>query len=141
MHRIFILSGIITLSLDARPALAIEVGDMFHVSNGVERTVTKIITRNKNGVELQAQILKPNASEHCEHFQMLKPGSKAMNKCVAKTIGKSEKYKVVCQKPAITTGGVTYRPSDPQQLPYPWNANNKANEIIKGEDLFEKACD
>ena len=101
----------------------------------------KSITRNKNGVDLQAQILNVSARGHCEHFQMLKPGSKAMNQCVAKTIGKPEKYKVVCQKPAITTGGATYRPSDPQQLAYPWSAINKANEIIKGEHRFEKACD
>ena len=141
MRRMIMLSGVITISLVAQPASAIEVGDMFHVSNGIERTVTKIIKRDKNGVELQARILKANAREHCEQFQMLKPRSKAMIRCVAKTIGKPEGYRVVCPKPAITTDGVTYRPSDPQKLYYPWNAINKANVIIKGEDLFEKACD
>ncbi len=141
MRRMIILSGVITISLVARPALAMEVGDMFHVSNGIERTVTKIIKRDKNGIELRARILKANAREHCEQFQMLKPGSKAMIRCVAKTTGKPERYKVICPKPAITTDGVTYRPSDPQKLSYPWNAINHANLIIKGEDLFEKACD
>lgn len=141
MHRLNILSGLITLLIVAQPAAAVEIGDMFHVSNGVERTVTKIITRNKNGVDLQAQILKANAREHCEHFQMLQPGSKAMTRCVAKTIGKPERYKVVCPKPAITVAGVTYRPADPHELAYPWNAINKPHEIIKGEDLFKKACD
>jgi len=140
MRRTITLSGLITLSLFAQPALAIEVGDMFHVSNGFERTVTKIIKRDKHGVELRAHILNAHAREHCEHFQMLKPGSKPMTRCLAKTIGKPARYKVVCPKPAITTGGMTYRPSDSHQLAYPWNAINKANEIIKGEDLFKKAC-
>ena len=141
MRRMIILSGVITIPLVTLPALAIDVGDMFHVSNGIERTVTKIIKRDKNGVELQARILTANAREHCEQFQMLKPGSKAMIRCEAKTIGKPERYRLVCPKPAIAIDGVTYRPSDPQKLSYPWNAINKANVIIKGEDLFEKACD
>jgi hypothetical protein len=141
MRRIIILSGVLTVSLVAPPASALEVGDRFYVSNGVERTVTKIIRRDKNGVAVQAQILMPNAREHCENFQMLKPGSQAMTSCVARTIGKPERYDVVCTKPSITTHGVTYHPSDPQKHSYPWNALNKANEIIKGEDLFEKACD
>ena len=141
MRHIIILSGVMTVALVAPPASALEVGDRFYVSNGVERTVTKIIRRDKNGVAVQAQILKPNAREHCENFQMLKPGSKAMTSCVAKTIGKPERYDVVCTNPSITTNGVAYRPSDPQKRSYPWNALNKANGIIKGEDLFEKACE
>jgi hypothetical protein len=141
MRRIIILSGVLTVSLVAPPASALEVGDRFYVSHGVERTVTKIIRRDKNGVAVQAQILMHNAREHCENFQMLKPGSQAMTSCVAKTIGKPERYDVVCTKPSITTNGVTYRPSDPLKRSYPWNALYKANEMIKGEDLFEKACE
>ena len=124
----------------AQCASAIEVGDTFYVSNGIDRTVTKIVKNDGLAVELVAQVLKANAAESCENFMMVKPNTKEMNSCIAKTIGKPERYKVSCLKPAITTGGITYRPSDPEDTSDPWNAVNKRNLIMKGEDLFEKAC-
>lgn len=124
----------------AQCASAIEVGDTFYVSNGIDRTVTKIIKNDGLAVELVAQVLKANAAESCENFMMVKPNTKEMDKCVARTIGKPERYKISCVKPGIITGGVTYRPSDPDEPTDPWKAVNKSNLIIKGQDLFEKAC-
>ena len=124
----------------AQGASAIEVGDTFYVSNGIGRTVTKIIKNDGLVVELVAQVLKVNAAESCRNFMMLKPNTKIMNSCIAKNTGEPERYKVACLKPAITTGGVTYRPSDPYKSGYPWKAGDKSNLTLKGEDLFERAC-
>ena len=122
-------------------AFAAAVGDTFYISNGVERTITKIILDDGEFVELTAQILKANAAESCENSMMLKPNTNEMNKCINKTIGKPERYKITCGKPAITTGGITYRPSRPNgDTTDPWFATNKKNLMIKGENLFEKAC-
>jgi hypothetical protein len=123
-----------------QPASAMEKGDTFYVSNGIERTVTKIIKDDGNKLELIAQILKDNAIAYCETSLDIERYTKEMNKCVARTIGKPERYKIVCKDPSITTGGISYRPTDPDDPMLPWIAEGKQSYIIKGHDLFFKVC-
>ena len=140
MRSVVISAIAVLIATFARPSLAFEIGDTFYISNGIERTITKLVQGKWEFIEIEAQVLKKNAIESCENFMMIKPNTKELDKCVARTIGKPERYKVFCEKPAIITGGVTYRPSRGDETSDPWKAVNNPNLIIKGQNLFELIC-
>ena len=69
------------------PARAIEVGDVFFVSNGTGNTVINIVKRSADSVDLIAQSLRANAAEYCERYEQLKPLSEKLLECVRQNIG------------------------------------------------------
>jgi len=56
---------IMLTALLIQPAAAIEVGDVFFVSNGTGNTVISIMRRHEDSVDLVAQSLQANAAEYC----------------------------------------------------------------------------
>jgi hypothetical protein len=133
--------SIIALALLAtllvQPARAIEVGDVFFVSNGTGNTVTSIVKRDADGIELIAQSLQVNAAEYCERYEQLKPLSAKMRECLRQNRGQPRRFKVVCRTKTIVTDTGSYRPGGSGG---PWLSVANANWIIQGDDLYGQAC-
>ena len=119
------------------PACAIEVGDVFFVSNGTGNTVINIVKRSADSVDLIAQSLRANAAEYCERYEQLKPLSEKLLECVRQNIGKPRGFKVICNTRTIITDSVSYRPGSSGG---PWVSVANPNLIMQGDDLYEQTC-
>ena len=120
-----------------QPAAAIEVGDVFFVSNGTGNTVISIMRRHEDSVDLVAQSLQANAAEYCERYQQLKPQSAKMHECIRQNTGQPRSFKVICRTSTIITDSGSYRPSSSGG---PWLSVANPNWIIQGDDLYEQTC-
>jgi hypothetical protein len=120
-----------------QPAAAIEVGDVFFVSNGTGNTVISIMRRHEDSVDLVAQSLQANAAEYCERYQQLKPQSAKMHECIRQNTGQPRSFKVICRTRTIITDSGSYRPSGSGG---PWLSVANPNWIIQGDDLYEQTC-
>ncbi len=120
-----------------QPVRAIEVGDVFFVSNGTGNTVTSIVMRDSEGVELVAQSLQVNAAEYCERYEQLKPLSAKMRDCIRQNKGEPRRFKVVCRTRTIITDTGSYRPGASGG---PWLSVANPNWILQGDDLYEQTC-
>lgn len=120
-----------------QPVRAIEVGDVFFVSNGTGNTVTSIVKRDSEGVELVAQSLQVNAAEYCERYEQLKPLSAKMRDCIRQNKGEPRRFKVVCRTRTIITDTGSYRPGASGG---PWLSVANPNWILQGDDLYEQTC-
>ena len=119
------------------PARAIEVCDVFFVSNGTGNTVINIVKRSADSVDLIAQSLRANAAEYCERYEQLKPLSEKLLECVRQNIGKPRGFRVICRTSTIITDSVSYRPGSSGG---PWVSVANPNLIIQGDDLYEQTC-
>ena len=119
------------------PARAIEVGDVFFVSNGTGNTVINIVKRNADSVDLIAQSLRANAAEYCERYEQLNPRSAKMRECMKQNTGESRSFKVICRTRTIITDSGSYRPSGSGG---PWVSVANPNWIMQGDDLYEQTC-
>ena len=120
-----------------QPAAAIEVGDVFFVSNGTGNTVISIVRHEADSVDLVAQSLKANAAEYCERYVQLKPHSAKMRECTKQNTGEPRSFKVICRTRTIITDSGSYRPSASGG---PWVSVANPNWIIQGDDLYEQTC-
>ena len=120
-----------------QPAAAIEVGDVFFVSNGTGNTVISIMRRHEDSVDLVAQSLQANAAEYCERYQQLKPQSAKMHECIRQNTGQPRSFKVICRTRTIITDSGSYRPSGSSG---PLLSVANPNWIIQGDDLYEQTC-
>ena len=120
-----------------QPVRAIEVGDVFFVSNGTGNTVTSIVKRDADGIELIAQSLQVNAAEYCERYEQLKPLSAKMRDCIRQNKGEPRRFKVVCRTRTIITDTGSYRPGASGG---PWLSVANPNWILQGDDLYEQTC-
>ena len=120
-----------------QPAAAIEVGDVFFVSNGTGNTVISIMRRHEDSVDLVAQSLQANAAEYCERYEQLKPQSAKMHECIRQNTGQPRSFKVICRTRTIITDSGSYRPSGSGG---PWLSVANPNWIIQGDDLYEQTC-
>jgi hypothetical protein len=120
-----------------QPAAAIEVGDVFFVSNGTGNTVISIMRRHEDSVDLVAQSLQANAAEYCERYQQLKPQSAKMRECIRQNTGQPRSFKVICRTRTIITDSGSYRPSGSGG---PWLSVVNPNWIIQGDDLYDQTC-
>jgi hypothetical protein len=120
-----------------QPARAIEVGDVFFVSNGTGNTVINIVKRSADSVYLIAQSLRGNAAEYCERYEQLKPLSEKMLECTKQNIGKPRGFKVICNTRTIIIDSVSYRPGTSGG---PWVSVANPNLIMQGDDLYEQTC-
>ena len=132
-----ISSYIMFSALLIQPAAAIEVGDVFFVSNGTGNTVISIMRRHEDSVDLVAQSLKVNAAEYCERYEQLKPQSAKMRECIRQNTGQPRSFKVICRTSTIITDSGSYRPSGSSG---PWLSVANPNWIIQGDDLYEQTC-
>ena len=132
-----ISSYIMLNALLIQPAAAIEVGDVFFVSNGTGNTVISIMRRHEDSVDLVAQSLQANAAEYCERYQQLKPQSAKMHECIRQNTGQPRSFKVICRTRTIITDSGSYRPSGSGG---PWLSVANPNWIIQGDDLYEQTC-
>ena len=132
-----ISSYIMLNALLIQPAAAIEVGDVFFVSNGTGNTVISIMRRHEDSVDLVAQSLQANAAEYCERHQQLKPQSAKMRECIRQNTGQPRSFKVICRTSTIITDSGSYRPSSSGG---PWLSVANPNWIIQGDDLYEQTC-
>jgi hypothetical protein len=120
-----------------QPAVAIEVGDVFFVSNGTGNTVISIVRHEADSIDLVAQSLKANAAEYCERYVQLKPLSAKMRECTKQNTGEPRSFKVLCRTRTIITDSGSYRPSASGG---PWVSVANPNWIIQGDDLYEQTC-
>jgi len=120
-----------------QPAGAIEVGDVFFVSNGTGNTVISIVRRDADSVNILAQSLKANAAEYCERYEQLNPRSAKMRECMKQNTGEPRSFKVICRTRTIITDSGSYRPSTTGG---PWMSVANPNWIIQGDDLYEQTC-
>jgi len=120
-----------------QPAAAIEVGDVFFVSNGTGNTVISIVRHEADSVDPVAQSLKANAAEYCERYVQLKPHSAKMRECTKQNTGEPRSFKVICRTRTIITDSGSYRPSASGG---PWVSVANPNWIIQGDDLYEQTC-
>jgi len=120
-----------------QPAAAIEVGDVFFVSNSTGNTVISIMRRHDDSVDLVAQSLKANAAEYCERYEQRKPQSAKMRECIRQNTGQPRSFKVICRTRTIITDSGSYRPSGSGG---PWLSVANPNWIIQGDDLYEQTC-
>jgi hypothetical protein len=120
-----------------KPAAAIEVGDVFFVSNGTGNTVISIMRRHEDSVDLVAQSLQANAAEYCERYEQLKSQSAKMHECIRQNTGQPRSFKVICRTRTIITDSGSYRPSGSGG---PWLSVANPNWIIQGDDLYEQTC-
>ena len=132
-----ISSYIMLNALLIQPAAAIEVGDVFFVSNGTGNTVISIMRRHEDSVDLVAQSLQANAAEYCERYQQLKPQSAKMHECIRQNTGQPRSFKVICRTRTIITDSGSYRPSGSGG---PWVSVANPNWIIQGDDLYDQTC-
>ena len=120
-----------------QPAAAIEVGDVFFVSNSTGNTVISIMRRHDDIVDLVAQSLQANAAEYCERYEQLKPQSAKMHECIRQNTGQPRSFKFICRTRTIITDSGSYRPSGSG---VPWLSVANPNWIIQGDDLYEQTC-
>ena len=132
-----ISSYIMLTALLIKPAAAIEVGDVFFVSNGTGNTVISIMRRHEDSVDLVAQSLQANAAEYCERYEQLKSQSAKMHECIRQNTGQPRSFKVICRTRTIITDSGSYRPSGSGG---PWLSVANPNWIIQGDDLYEQTC-
>ena len=118
-----------------QPARAIEVGDVFFVSNGTGNTVINIVKRSADSVDLIAQSLRGNAAEYCERYEQLKPLSEKILECTKQNIGKPRSFKVICSTRTIITDSGSYRPGTSVG---PWASVANPNLIMQGDDLINR---
>jgi len=115
------------------PARAIEVGDVFFVSNGTGNTVINIVKRSADSVDLIAQSLRANAAEYCELYEQLKPSSAKMRDCTKNNTGEPRSFKVICRTRTIITDSGSYRPSGSGG---PWVSVANHKLIMQGDNLY-----
>ena len=132
-----ITAFVIFAALLIQPAGAIEVGDVFFVSNGTGNTVISIIKGDADSVDLIAQSLQANAAEYCERYEQLKPSSAKMRECTKQNTGEPRSFKVICRTRTIITDSGSYRPSVSGG---PWVSVANPNWIIQGDDLYDQTC-
>ena len=127
----------IFVALLIQPARAIEVGDVFFVSNGTGNTVISIMKRSADSVDIVAQSLQANAAEYCERYEQLKPSSAKMRECTKQNTGEPRSFKVICRTRTIITDSGSYRPGTSGG---PWVSVANPNWIIQGDDLYDQTC-
>ena len=132
-----ITAFVIFAALLIQPAGAIEVGDVFFVSNGTGNTVISIIKGDADSVDIVAQSLQANAAEYCERYEQLKPSSAKMRECTKQNTGEPRSFKVICRTRTIITDSGSYRPSVSGG---PWVSVANPNWIIQGDDLYDQTC-
>ena len=127
----------VMIALLIQPAGAIEVGDVFFVSNGTGNTVISIIKGDADSVDIVAQSLQANAAEYCERYEQLKPSSAKMRECTKQNTGEPRSFKVICRTRTIITDSGSYRPGTSGG---PWVSVANPNWIIQGDDLYDQTC-
>ena len=127
----------VMITLLIQPAAAIDVGDVFFVSNGTGNTVISIMKRSADSVDIIAQSLQANAAEYCERYEQLKPRSAKMRECTKNNTGEPRSFKVVCRTRTIITDSGSYRPGASGG---PWVSVANPNLIMQGDDLYEQTC-
>ena len=132
-----ITAFVIFAALLIQPARAIEVGDVFFVSNGTGNTVISIIKGDADSVDIVAQSLQANAAEYCERYVQLKPSSAKMRECTKQNTGEPRSFKVICRTRTIITDSGSYQPSASGG---PWVSVANPNWIIQGDDLYDQTC-
>ena len=132
-----ITAFVIFAALLIQPAGAIEVGDVFFVSNGTGNTVISIIKGDADSVDIVAQSLQANAAEYCERYEQLKPSSAKMRECTKQNTGEPRSFKVICRTRTIITDSGSYRPGTSGG---PWVSVANPNWIIQGDDLYDQTC-
>ena len=137
MIKTLMLAIAIFVAMLIQPARAIEVGDVFFVSNGTGNTVISIMKRSADSVDIIAQSLKANAAEYCERYEQLKPLSAKMRECTKQNTGEPRSFKVICRTKTIITDSGSYRPSASGG---PWVSVANPNWIIQGDDLYDQTC-
>ena len=137
MIKTLMLAIAIFVALLIQPARAIEVGDVFFVSNGTGNTVISIVRRDTDSVDIVAQSLQANAAEYCERYEQLNPRSAKMRECMKQNTGEPRSFKVICRTRTIITDSGSYRPSTTGG---PWVSVANPNWIIQGDDLYEQTC-
>ena len=137
MIKTLMLAIAIFVALLIQPARAIEVGDVFFVSNGTGNTVISIMKRSADSVDIVAQSLQANAAEYCERYEQLKPSSAKMRECTKQNTGEPRSFKVICRTRTIITDSGSYRPSVSGG---PWVSVANPNWIIQGDDLYDQTC-
>ena len=137
MIKTLMLAIAIFVALLIQPARAIEVGDVFFVSNGTGNTVISIMKRSADSVDIVAQSLQANAAEYCERYEQLKPSSAKMRECTKQNTGEPRSFKVICRTRTIITDSGSYRPGTSGG---PWVSVANPNWIIQGDDLYDQTC-
>ena len=137
MIKTLMLAITIFVAMLILPARAIDVGDVFFVSNGTGNTVISIMKRDTDSVDIVAQSLRANAAEYCERYEQLKPLSEKMLECTKQNISKPRSFKVICSTRTIITDSGSYRPGTSGG---PWVSVANPNLIMQGDDLYEQTC-
>jgi hypothetical protein len=120
-------------------AQAVEVGDVVWLStSGVGLTVTEVVRRNRETVEMTARAMDANAAEFCERYGQLSSGNPKWEECVRENVSNPRKIIVNCRTATIILNSGSYRRGKIKGGPWPSVGN--PNFIIHADSLFDMAC-